>query len=68
MTAYILFYIPVIVVTCIGTLSNAFIGNSLMDIVEDISLLCYYSNNLINSFIYYFTLKEFRNGYNKLLC
>ena len=67
LTAYILFYIPVIAVTSIGTLFNAFIGNSLWDILEDISLLCYFSNNLINPFIYYFTLKDFRDGYNKLL-
>ena len=33
-----------------------------------ISLLRYFSNNLINPLIYYFTLKDFKDSYSRLLC
>ena len=63
--AYISFYFPVVVVICINLLSSIpkFIGN----ILEDISLLFYYCNNLINPFIYCLTLKNFRKGYAAVL-
>ena len=63
LTAYILLYTPIISVTCIRTL----IDDSLWDILEDISLLFYFTNNLINPFIYYMTLRDFKEGYNRLL-
>ena len=67
LTAYILLYTPVIAVTCLGTIFGTFNGNSIWDILEDISLLCYFSNNLVNPFIYYMTLRDFRDGYRRLL-
>ena len=67
LTAYILFYIPVIVVTSVGTFFDTFIDNSLFDILEDISILLYFTNNLINPFIYNLTLRDFKDGYNRLL-
>ena len=67
LTAYNVLYTPVIAVTCLGTIFGTFNGNSIWDILEDISLLCYFSNNLVNPFIYYITLRDFRDGYRKLL-
>ena len=67
LTAYILFYIPVVAITSVGTFSETFTNNSLFDIVEDISILLYFTNNLINPFIYNFTLRDFKEGYNRLL-
>ena len=34
----------------------------------DISYLLYYMNNVVNPFIYYAVLKDFREGYKMLLC
>ena len=68
LTAYNLFFIPAVAVTSVGSVLETFIGNSLFEILEDISLLCYFSNNLINPLIYYFTLKDFKDGYSRLLC
>ena len=34
----------------------------------DISYLLYYMNNVVNPFIYYAVLKDFREGYKRLLC
>ena len=67
LTAYIVLYTPVIAVTCVGTIFGTLNGNSIWDILEDISLLCYFSNNLVNPFIYYMTLRDFRDGYKRLL-
>ena len=67
LTAYIVLYMPVIAVTCVGTIFGTFNGNFIWDILEDISLLCYFSNNLVNPFIYYMTLRDFRDGYRRLL-
>ena len=67
LTAYIVFFIPVIAVTSIGMFFDTFIGNTLFDILEDVSLLFYFSNNFVNPFIYYMTLRDFREGYNRLL-
>ena len=67
LTAYIVLFIPVIAVTSIGTFFDTFIGNTLFDILEDVSLLFYFSNNFVNPFIYYMTLRDFRDGYNRLL-
>ena len=67
LTAYILFFIPVVALTSIGTYFDTFTDNSIRNILEDISLLCYFSNNLVNPFIYYMTLRDFRDGYRRLL-
>ena len=67
LTAYIVLFLPCIATTAIGTFFNIYIGNFLWDILEDISLLFFFTNNLVNPFIYYMTLKDFRDGYNKLL-
>ena len=67
LTAYILFFIPVVTLTSIGTYFDTLTGNSIWDVLEDISLLSYFSNNLVNPFIYYFTLRDFQGGYKKLL-
>ena len=67
LTAYILFYIPVVAVTSIGIIFNTFLSNSLRDTLEDVCLLLYFTNNLINPFIYSLTLRDFRDGYNRLL-
>ena len=63
LTAYILLYAPIISVTCART----FIVDFPWDILEDIALLFYFSNNLVNPFIYYMTLRDFREGYMRLL-
>ena len=67
LTAYIVFYIPVIVMTSTGTFYDALTVDHLWGILEDIALIFYFSNNLINPFIYYMTLKDFREGYKRLL-
>ena len=67
LTAYNLFYIPVVVITSVGIFFDTFTNDSLFDILEDISCLLYFTNNLINPFIYNFTLKDFKEGYNRLL-
>ena len=63
LTAYILLYTPIVSVTCVRTI----IVDSLGDILEDIALLFYFSNNFVNPFIYYMTLRDFREGYRRLL-
>ena len=67
LTAYILFFLPIVTVTSIGTIFGAFTVGSLWGILEDIALLFYFSNNLVNPFIYYMTLRDFREGYKRLL-
>ena len=44
LTAYILLYTPIVSVTCVRT----FIVDSLGHILDDIALLFYFSNNLVN--------------------
>ena len=68
LTAYNLLFIPAVAVTSAAIFLGTFIGNYLFDILEDISLLCYFSNNLINPFIYHFTLRDFKEGYKRLMC
>ena len=65
LTGYVLFYIPLVVITCV----RIFIQDSKLYALEDVGLLFYFSNNLVNPFIYYVTLKSFKEGYkNLLLC
>ena len=67
LTAYILFFLPIVTVTSIWTIFGTFTDGSLWGILEDIALLFYFSNNFVNPFIYYMTLRDFREGYKRLL-
>ena len=61
--AYILLNTPIVSVTCVRT----FIVDFPWDILEDVALLFNFSNNLVNPFIYYMTLRDIREGYRILL-
>ena len=67
LTAYIVFYMPVIAMSSIGTFYDTLTVGYFWGILQDIALLFYFNNNLINPFIYYMTLKDFREGYKRLL-
>ena len=60
--AYLSFYIPTMV---IGVMVD-YVEFPYLIIVLAVCMLLYYTNNLINPFIYYFTLKDFQQGYKKL--
>ena len=63
--AYLLLYFPSVLISSV----TFFIGIPHIFIVLSIGQLLYFMNNLINPFIYYMTLKDFRQGYqNFLLC
>ena len=40
----------------------------LYDILLDISYLLFYMNNVVNPFVYYIYLKDFKKGYQAMLC
>ena len=61
--AYLSFYIPTMV---IGVMVD-YVEVPYLIIVLAVCMLLYYTNNVINPFIYYFTLKDFQHGYKKLL-
>ena len=60
---YLSLYIPTIV---IGLLVHNVDAPCLI-IILAVCMLLYYVNNLVNPFIYYFTLRDFKQEYNKLL-
>ena len=60
---YILLYSPAVICTPI----LSFVDSSELVVVFSFAMLLYYLNNVINPFIYYITLKDFREGYKKLL-
>ena len=63
--AYILMFLPSVTVTSISSI----VEFPHMIILQNISDLWYCMNNVINPFIYYMTLKDFKEGYtNMLLC
>ena len=40
----------------------------LYDILLDLSYLLFYMNNVVNPFVYYVFLKNFKEGYQSILC
>ena len=61
---YIVLYLPTI--SCIDIfMPHQYALN--MAIIQDASIILYYINNAINPFIYYFTMKDFKDGYKYLL-
>ena len=63
--AYIVMFRPTVIVTSISSI----VQFRHMIILQNISELWYCINNVINPFIYYLTLKDFKQGYkNLLLC
>ena len=61
--AYITLYTPTMVVSGIVF----FIPEVVAPYLLDACLLLYFLNNVVNPFIYYTTLKDFREGYKSLL-
>ena len=63
--AYLLLYLPSVVISSVAI----FIKIPHKFIIMSVCQLLYFMNNLVNPFIYYMTLKDFRRGYkNLLLC
>ena len=60
---YVMLYLPGVAITCI----DIFVDSHYLFIIQDILLILYFCNNIVNPFIYSFTLKDFREGYKKLL-
>ena len=61
--AYLLLYFPSVLISSV----TVFIEIPHIFIVLSICQLLYFMNNLINPFIYYMTLKDFRQGYQNFL-
>ena len=62
---YIVLYMPAVVLSCVMAVVDA----PEIIITLSVTLLIYFLNNMVNPFIYYFTLKDFRQGYrNYFLC
>ena len=62
---YIVMFLPTVMVTSISSI----VEFPHMVIIQNISDLWYCMNNVINPFIYYTTLRDFKEGYtNMLLC
>ena len=64
-SAYLVLYLPGLVISCIFMVQN--FNGFYMSIVTDISILMYFVNNLVNPFIYYFTLQDFKKGFSSFL-
>ena len=58
LSAYIGLYLPGLVISCIFMVQD--FNGFYMSIITDISILMYFVNNLVNPFIYYFTLQDFK--------
>ena len=63
LVVYISLIIPVIVSFCI----KIFVDIGEMLTLVNVLMLLFFMNNAINPFIYYLTLKEFKQGYKNLL-
>ena len=65
-TAFLILYFPAAVMTIITSfLAQPY--STLIKVLLDSTYLIYYFNNVINPFIYYFTLKDFKSGYKLLV-
>ena len=64
---FLLFVVPF---TFLGVVSNFLQQPYPMyyDILLDISYLLFYMNNVVNPFVYYAFLKDFKEGYQTVLC
>ena len=65
-TAFIILYFPVTVMTII----SSFLAQPyppIFIVLLDCTHLIYYFNAVVNPFIYYFTLQDFKKGYQSLL-
>ena len=60
---YVMLYLPAVAITCIDLL----VDSHYLHITQDILLILYFCNNIVNPVIYYLTLNDFREGYKKLL-
>ena len=63
LSVYMVLYLPAVLCTCITSVVDIQLG-----IVYLCCMLLYFMNNVVNPFIYYITLKDFRQGYRKFLC
>ena len=60
---YAMLYLPPVARTCTDVLVDV----HYLFIIQDVLLILYFCNNIVNPFIYYFILKDFREGCKKLL-
>ncbi len=57
---------PGVVVSCVAFLIHK--QDTLVTILLDVSHLIYFMNNVVNPFVYGFTMRKFREGYKRIFC